>query len=222
MTTVYDTLKCLTNGKTESKVFQAKQDNATTREIAQTFCWKLSRESNGVYQPNTETQNIEIIKKCHQFCDCSKAQPENEGASKAETSTDNPSICTSCKQIKTKPYAPAQLLFVVDAQPSGKDEQAIKQIRCLLQCYITIKYAQDAKFILARILSARIRWDEQPKLACEGNLHNYQIHNNFPMKTRQRFNLIDFFPQQLELEEEDEEDTKEIDEEDFKRALQIK
>ena len=73
VTTVCNTLKRLTDGKTERTVFQAKQDNATAREVSHIFWWNLSRESVGVHQPNTKMQNIEVIKQCHQICECREA-----------------------------------------------------------------------------------------------------------------------------------------------------
>ncbi len=81
VTTVYYTLKRIIDGKGESTAFKATHDNNTAKEIAHTLCWKLSRESIGVYPPNTETQNIEIIKKCPQFCNCNEALPDIDGAS---------------------------------------------------------------------------------------------------------------------------------------------
>ena len=76
-------------------------------------------------------------------------------------------------------------------------------------------------FVLAHINSSPVRWDEQLKLVHKGELQNYRINNNFPMKTRQCFTQAEKELFQLsESEEEDEEDTKEIDEE-FNMALKM-
>ena len=185
MTTVYNALKHLTNSKAESTVFRGQNDNCTTKEIAHTCWWKLSRESIGVYQPNTETQNIEIIKKCRQFCDCSKALPENEGASEAESSTDNPSICLSCKRIKHKALRTSTTSVCRGCTAKWERQTSYKSN----QAPVALLYNHEIcpiceLFMLAHINSARIRWDEHLKLAGKRNLQNYRINNNFPMNTR--------------------------------------
>ena len=191
VTTVYDTLKHLTNGKTKSMIFQAKQDNAMAREIAHTFWWKLPREPIGVYQLNTKTQNIEVIKKSHQFCNCSKAQPENEGASETETSTDNPIICLSCNRIKNKALRTSTTSVCCGCTAKWKRRTNYNSNQAPFAMLYVHEICPSCELLmLAHINEARKRWEERLKLARERKLKNYQIYNNFPMKTRQCFNLV--------------------------------
>ena len=170
-TTIYSTLKCLTNGKTKSPIFQAKQDNATAREIAHTFWWKLSRESIGLYQLNTKTQNMEVIKQCHQICVCREAQSENDRASKAETSTDNSNICTSCNRIKIKALHTSTTYVCCGCTAKWERQTSYNSNQAPFAMLYDHEICPSCElFMLAHINCAQIRWEDRLKLARKGKL----------------------------------------------------